>query len=278
MLPPSIQFDPGQDAATSDILRPNWIIRLLPFVEQQNLYDKFDLTKPISDSANRSARGTFISTFICPSDPGNNDGPFAGNSAAEGDNWARGNYAANGCNNFVGVVPNTGTAPFFGWGDERRKGVMGCNVALSLAQITDGQSNTILLGEIRIGMNSIDRRGTWALGTAGGSALFAHGFGGDANGPNVGNDRSDDVEGCSIFYPTYGQKRLMQERMTCWLPCPSWQATLRSKHDNGVFVALGDGSVRYISNNVETSGEFGSSVALWDHLITSADGVAFPLP
>src|SRR5688500_16981590 len=57
ILPAGMTFPPGDDGATSERYGPNWIIRTLPFFEQQNLYERFDLKVFISDPANRAARG-----------------------------------------------------------------------------------------------------------------------------------------------------------------------------------------------------------------------------
>lgn len=152
---------------------------------------------------------------------------------------------------------------------------MGVNVSLPLRKITDGASNTILLGEIRVGLTSRDRRGCWAMGTAGASGLFWHGFGGDANGPNACNVESDDVEGCQYLHAIDpGYPVLQRECMTCWFGVDrSFQATVRSRHPGGVQVAFCDGSVHLISDNIQTSGMNGTVPAVWDRLIASGDGV-----
>ena len=146
------------------------------------------------------------------------------------------------------------------------------NTSQTIAGIRDGTSNTMMIGELRVGLFDNDRRGTWAMGTAGASALFWHGFSGDANGPNAANDRSDDIENCRDFHNTHIDL-LRKERMTCWVNCPSYQATARSSHLGGVHTAFCDGSVHFISDYVETSGEFGGCCRIWDRLISSADGV-----
>jgi hypothetical protein len=157
------------------------------------------------------------------------------------------------------------------WADTRKRGVMGCNVSLSIGEIVDGTSNVMLVGEVRAGITDKDRRGVWAMGAAGASGLFWHGFEGDDNGPNFfmpSSPDDDDIEGCNQI----DNALKMTERMTCCGSCPSWQATARSVHEGGVFCTFGDGSVHFISNTINTSGEWGSSPAVWDYLIASADG------
>jgi hypothetical protein len=49
------------------------------------------------------------------------------------------------------------------------------------------------------------------------------------------------------------------------------QATARSAHANGVFVAMCDGSVQFVDNEIETSGCYNSCCTVWDYMILSAD-------
>lgn len=270
ILPPAIQFWNGDDARSSDNLRPNWVILTLPFMEQQPLYESFRFNVPISDAVNRDARGTRVAGMLCPSD-GNNSKKFKGNSTAEGDNWQRGNYAANGHAQFA--YEN-------GFGDDKRRGVMGVNISLRFADISDGLTNALMLGEVRSGMTDEDRRGTWALGTAGASALFKHGCGGDANGPNAPYNESDDIEGCDKLYTTPGSTRLRSQKMDCWSTCnASQQATVRSLHPGGTVIAMCDGSIHFISQTIQTTGEHGACStpeAVWDRLISSGDGDVIP--
>ena len=234
-FPPSITFDFGEIPCWSSNFRANWAIRVLPYIEEENTYNLFDFSQVLSTDApgstrNRQARGTSIATFLCPTDTGA-DTPFSGTIGGnDGDNWARGNYGGNGANGGLGISWQVSflhagmivagvrqppeQAP--GWVDLTRRGVMGCNVSMPLSKISDGASHTILLGELRIGVNQFDHRGTWALGTAGSSSLFWHGYNGDANGPNVCNDGSDDVLNCTYLRTTSpGLAALTADCMGC---------------------------------------------------------------
>jgi hypothetical protein len=162
-----------------------------------------------------------------------------------------------------------------GWNLPERRGVMGLNVGVRMSEISDGLSNVMLIGEVRAGITDQDRRGVWAMGTAGASALFKHGCGGDANGPNPANPDSDDIEGCDILQTNPGVPRLTSQKMTCWQPCPSMQATVRSLHPGGTVVVLCDGSVQFMRETIETTGYHGACIpemTAWDRLICSGDG------
>jgi prepilin-type N-terminal cleavage/methylation domain-containing protein/prepilin-type processing-associated H-X9-DG protein len=281
-LPASISFSSGQDIGTSDNLQANWLIVILPFFEQQNVYDQFNFSKYISDPVNRIPRGVKIPSLICPSDI--TTPHFQGSSSGEGDNWARGNYAANGANEYA--VGDCNGRGHIGWDNVDFRGVMGVNRACNMGQVTDGTSNTLFVGEIRKGLNATDRRGSWALGTAGASALFKHGNGGDANGPNCPCVPSDDLEGCQQIVQSVTKAKMTRQRMTCYNEtggAGSWQSTPRSTHPGGVQIGMGDGSVRFISDTVQTTGckvnpDPYPLPAVWDHLINSAAGVPFTLP
>lgn len=271
-LPCAVEFRPGVVPETSDDFMANWIIRILPYMEQLALFEQFDLDNYISDAVNRTPRGTSIPSLICPSDTGHKT-KFAGTTAGEGDNWARGNYAAN--------VSSSYLQPYIlnNWNDPQYAGPLGVNRYRTLAETTDGTSNVIMVAEVRVGLSDQDRRGTWAMGVSGASALFAHGSGGDANGPNAANGSSDDVEGCDILHTTLGVNHLTQKKMTCWQPCPSYQATARSVHaGGGVQGILVDGAVRWFPNSIATTGPFGGCCTVWDYLIVAGDGEPVDVP
>jgi len=273
IFPPGMQYPAGQPVRTSPNFGPNWAIMVLPFVEQQGLYDRFDLSQPISHPGNLPARSAQLSVMLCPTDNGLGN-PFDGTMFGEGADWARGNYAANSGSGYLleGSRWDATWGPYSpGWRDLRLRGVMGPNVSLRITDVTDGTSSTILLGEVRVGVNRFDRRGTWAMGTAGASCLFAYGFHSDARCPNACNLESDDIVGCCYLQSTDpGMGVLVQECMTCNCGSDNAQATVRSRHQDGVFVAFADGSVHFISDYIDCSG---GSEAVWSRLISAADGL-----
>ena len=308
-FPPGMICDKGEDPALTAVFRPNWAILILGFLatgtDQQGL-DKseepapkysstpegvalkppflvpaqmplsrvFDSTVPLSHMRNRQGRKTLLSVFLCASDAANNRTPFYGGGTGEGDNWARGNYAVNAGNVFIGKDGGVVDANSAQWRDNLRRGVMAVNDAtMDLAgMIKDGTSTTILAGEIRAGLTDKDRRGVWAMGMAGSSIACAHGSWGDANGPNAWNRWADDIKGGD-------QVKLgpaaADQCMEAWGKSGSRQATFRSLHPNGCNVVFADNSVHFISNTIETSGPWGDPGPdfwpVWDRLICSAD-------
>jgi len=272
IFPPGMQYPDSEIPAirTSDKFGPNWVILILPNLEQQGLYDSFQLNKFISDPVNRTPRGTLLSAMLCPTDRGRQE-KFGGGPGQEGDNWARGNYAANAGSGYLleGTRWDSTWGPASpGWLDRRLRGVMGPNASVRIDDVKDGASNTLMLGEVRVGVNQYDNRGVWAMGTAGSSCLFAFAYHSDARCPNACNDESDDIEPCPYLRNTSpGLDALRKECMTC-NPSNNAQAAVRSMHVGGVFTAFCDGSVHFIGNYIDCRG---GDEAVWSRLVSSAD-------
>lgn len=273
---------PKEDYRESTRIGPNWAIFVLPFAEQQDVYDLFELEEPISRSKNRLGRMAPIASMVCPSDASRADvlHHARGLYNAFGRNWARGSYAANAMNKALGT-PRSGES---NWKNADRRGVLGPDVSTKMKDLLDGSSKTIMLSEVRIGLNEADRRGTWAMSGVGSSSLYWHGWSqgsvGPANGPNDGSTSSDDIPGClNIINKMKSDgfsnpvSELAKEKMTCRLnravaSPQSGQAGTRSTHRGGVISGFVDGSVHFIQDDIETSRRCCSA---WDRLILSRD-------
>jgi prepilin-type processing-associated H-X9-DG protein len=288
---PGAKLDPtfaSMDVGNNPKLADNWVINVLPYLDGKSLKGLFDLTKPIPDPVNAIPRGTRMSVMLCPSDP-YNDKPFNGSASSltklMGDNWARGNYAANASLGYMGAGGEVGNGPG-GWGNKMLQGVMGANIALRITDIHDGTTKTILLGEIRAGLLPQDTRGTWAMsGSA--SALWGHGYYQDDNGPNAIAPAADDERTCSEIQTAFGgssgagskgEAQLMKMAMPCWYGNgPDWQQTARSMHPGGLSVCMCDGSVQWINDYIQLDTQDFLSTApthlgVWDKLNLSNDG------
>jgi prepilin-type processing-associated H-X9-DG protein len=254
-------------------------VRILPYAEQSTVYNQIDFkVKYLSHANNALVRATQLGVFLCPSDSYNQT-PLEIVSGGVSQIWARGNYAANAGN---GPLLNWGTrtdridgpdSP--GWQDPKRRGAIGPNVSVRLKEITDGTSNSMLLGEVRAGITAFDRRGTWALGQAGGSMLIWFGTTGDANGPNLCFENADDVAGVRQADIPLMVQECMQEYYQDELNA---QATTRSMHQGGVNLGMADGSAHFVSNSVEVGPPNVRStwpdalpMTVWDKLIATAD-------
>jgi len=247
-------------------LRANWIVMILPFLEQQATFSSFNFAKYLSDPANVIPRGVQIPSLLCPTDSGANRVKHNGAAFKYGDGWARGNYGANG-----GMRLQTEMSQ---WDMPNVTGVMGANRSLGIGGITDGTSQTIMIGETRAGVVDIDCRGTWAMSGGCPSAFYAHGSNyGDDAGPNQNRSLlADDLRGCpQVQSAVGGEGELAKQGMSCsrdnW---PNFQQTMRSQHPGGVFVGMADGSVKFISDFVDISA---NDYSVWNRLNLSQDGL-----
>ncbi len=124
----------------------SWVVQLLPFIEQRNVYTHFDLEAGAYAVANNDARAARIPTLMCPSFPGD---PVIRREA--GDPARRvglSTYAA--CH-------NDSEAPI----DVDNNGLFFLNSKIRYSEILDGSSQTILIGEVLPTANSLG----WASGT-----------------------------------------------------------------------------------------------------------------
>jgi len=277
-FPPS-ESRPYTDRSTSGAYL-NWVILVLPFMEQQPLYNEFNRNLPINNAANAAARGRQINAMLCPSDPNNQtrfNGSANGRTSSLGDGWARGNYAANGSLCFRRHSTTDSWCGAFadslGWQQADRRGVMGVNSSVGIAGILDGTSNTLLVGEIRAGLVQADERGTWALGSAAGSSLWAHGgMYGDAYGINCRSLNSDDTLGCQAAIDAAGSAEALRDLgLSCYPSGDGNQHGVRSLHPGGANVCLADGSTRFVSETIQAKPSSTTNPSVWDRLNLSSD-------
>jgi prepilin-type N-terminal cleavage/methylation domain-containing protein/prepilin-type processing-associated H-X9-DG protein len=284
-FPSAFECRKDDNAAAPLQIGTNWVIHILPYIEQQSLFNRIDTSVTvtgkkdplISSPRNAAFRATPLVTMLCPTDT------FNQTPASWATSWARGNYAANGGNGPMGMYDgrsdwiNGPDSP--GWQDPMRRGTIGPNVSVRLKEITDGTSVTMLLGELRAGIHERDRRGVWALGQASASMLIWFGSTGDDDGPNVCGIYADDTAG--LKSPT-DDAQMVQECMPDATGSDSMdQATVRSMHPDGVNIGMADGSAHFISNDVQTNGQSVNTswpanmpMSVWDKIIASADDQA----
>ena len=137
--------------------------RMLPFIEENNVYKTINFNQQVSHSSNAAARTTVISTFRCPSDSYGSGDLF--NPGAEGSGedtpdaspgsvqYARSNYPGvfgsehmGGHDDHADAGGDEGLEPGEGNGIFFAGGANGQN-AVGFRDVSDGLSKTIMIGE-----------------------------------------------------------------------------------------------------------------------------------
>ncbi|MBR0236772.1 MAG: DUF1559 domain-containing protein [Thermoguttaceae bacterium] len=310
-LPPAmkVETETNYESPNETGVMENWIVRILPNMDQNALYDNiYNLMRPNllkSGSAHnnkvvntiektvthsqdntitmKSCRETVMTVLLCPSDANANGVIYeSGKSSFTG---ARCNYGAN-----MGLKQ-----PKFlyggNWSVPSNRGVMGPGQSLSIANVAaaDGTSNTILVAELRAGITAKDPRGTWALGGPGASAIAACGWDDGTNltsrtegkdkGPNAKDKNNISNYGDQICTALatgdYSNDELYELKMPVrGGRTANIQATTRSMHAGGVYACFVDGSVHWLNDTIETNGP--TDFGVFDCLLSSGDGRRIP--
>jgi hypothetical protein len=287
VLPYAVQTEPQdspgagkfqliQAAQDGTRLYANWAIQVLPNLEEQALYDSFALKRTTGrlisltlstipaailpagkdPQANLKGRSTQMEVMLCPSDTGRGNPYDAGTGP-----WARGNY---GYNAGLSLILNNEGAWNHTINDQDGvpmscgRGVGGADVACKMAQITDGTSHTIALAELRVGLSAKDRRGVWAMPMVGSNLLSQHGSN-YAGGPNDCQPGTDDLRDNSLIISDVGSSQLTSNCMMPYQSDSNWnisaQVAARSKHVGGLYAAMCDGSVQFVSDFIDIGKE-----------------------
>ena len=231
-------FDPDQ------VFNPGWAwgAAILPFLEQEALAKTVDF-KTMSVTSNNAAvrafRETVLKNYICPSD---SDGvsKFLVNGANI--QVAKSSYAGvNGGEELAAIDPALGVGMFI-----RNRGI-------SIGEVTDGLSNTIFIGE------RSSRSANPTIGIMGVCTWVGAVPGGDLDGETtslliLGHTGINDAATGEIAHtPNKPQ------------PDGSFHAEdFTSRHSGGINCLLGDGSVRFITNNIDPK--------TWEKIGTRAGG------
>lgn len=103
-----------------------WSVYLLPYIEQQSLFDRLDLSKPFDDPLNSDAASTTLSIYVCPSV----DLTYANKTSPRGPT------------HYGGIIGERITGP-----NNPFKGVMLYEQAISIPEILDGTTFTLIVAE-----------------------------------------------------------------------------------------------------------------------------------
>jgi prepilin-type N-terminal cleavage/methylation domain-containing protein/prepilin-type processing-associated H-X9-DG protein len=229
--------------------RSGWNYSIFPFIEQDGLYQMLPSSARTQQwtpwfsaeaaNPNGPTRVT-IPIWMCPSDDGR-----LFNTQAWGV-FSLGNYQA-----FFGGLNLGGAAQNLG----HERAALGVNFGARVTDITDGTSNTMVLGEyLRSRGGPMDQRGMpWGDQPAYG---------------NIYTQLSPNSASPDFIYVGWCDPQPSSN-----LPCingdsgPNNHAASRSRHTGGVNVALADGSVRFVRDDVNL-------LRVWRPLATIAENIA----
>ncbi len=238
-----------------------WATLILPFIDRQSHYDSFDFNQDITHANNTKAMTTVVETFICPSDPAGQMGvlparcqccpgspetsmalwypatvgpvydghcSFCDSSTPGEDNYCcQGkNYGQNG----------DGPGMFHRW-----------PTPVKFEDVTDGQSNTIMLGET-LPEQTLHNMAFGANMPLGQTNIPINTMTLESKMPIVGASDSAN-HSRNPYYQTLGFK---------------------SYHKGGITVCLGDGSVHFLAETIDYK--------LYNDLGTRAGGEVAMLP
>jgi prepilin-type N-terminal cleavage/methylation domain-containing protein len=224
---------PGSGPTDPSIHLHSFASLILPYLEQAGIYNRINYDVSSLDPANRGPASQILPFYRCPSYAGRDysDDPLYVTNVGY-DRFAIGNYVALGATTVLGL---SGAAP--------AEGVIYPGSVNGFRDITDGTSNTVLIAETREETSSV-----WIDGT---SAAVAARWTDLTNPPTFAGDT------VSINYTPYFPGGVFPNSI-------GREYGPSSFHEGGAHHLLGDGAVRFLSENLD--------VTVYDALVTRDGG------
>jgi type II secretory pathway pseudopilin PulG len=221
--------------------------RLLPYVEQDNLYKAIDFKKAADDKANAEARKVIVKVFVSPLDPLPAVGPDAGAT----------NYLFNAGSKY----------PL-----KDNDGLLYLDSKVKFPDVTDGTSNTLLTGETLRGTaegpRTVRRQHVGLAAAALAGLTEESGVKDFKDNKNVVGDRcSAWIDGRFLQGTFTGTRVLNDERPDVGCAGAGGLSALRGLRDYGN-IGMCDGSVRVINKRVKLD--------VWKNLASRNDGNPIP--
>lgn len=230
--------------------------QLFPYLELGNISMSFDFSVPAGQNAARLVK---IPLFLCTSDI--EDRMLDADNGANQFNWGKNNYRANGGSEF-GMTANTNTVN----AKETNTGIFLTNDSVRLAQITDGTTHTAMFSEAIRGDADDDHLEQE-------SDLFQIANNANTNSTDkvyakciainplnkTGASDQTSFAGRNWIWGNYMTTRYNHVMLPNTWSCTRGNSpnnnggavTASSRHRGGVNVALCDGSVRFVTNDID---------------------------
>ncbi|MCA8988488.1 MAG: DUF1559 domain-containing protein [Planctomycetaceae bacterium] len=261
-------FPPGYVHRVGTVGQENkwgWGAHILPFIEEAALYDALEISNGNNDLDDFDNPGlateSVIDTYRCPSDPAPDVNTRRGTRSTS--NYV-GNYMVDTGDVNTGLTPTQPDSPT---SHTDRNGIFAANTKIKIRDITDGTSNTLLVGER-----------AWELNIPNGgkagcdAAVWAGANAGNANGNHEFNSTSNEAKGSGILAVTgagINNISVFGDTQTAQNICA---ITYSSQHKGGAQFVLCDGSVRFLSENIDLNFTNNTVDSTFERLAQRNDG------
>jgi prepilin-type N-terminal cleavage/methylation domain-containing protein/prepilin-type processing-associated H-X9-DG protein len=216
-----------------------WLVSVLPYFEQKTLYDAYNIAMNWGNLVNLTAHATGINTLWCPSDP-----EVSHPAVMPADQvffpWEAANYPQPVTVQFSSYAACTGSwfvqtppvVPNWEAINASNNGLIHLQSNRKIADITDGTSNTLMLGERGHGLLAPARRNTWHWWAGVSRVMFT------AEWPM--NPQKNLSDGSADIGP------IINANPSVFLLAAS------SFHPGGCNFAFADGSVRFLKETIDS--------------------------
>jgi len=264
-MPPAWKYEPPNPPARPTATAESWGFNILPFLEQDNIFRQYDRNQTQYFPANQALTVNQIKMFICPSTPNGNRivelpipaGVLPGLPGGTLRSGISDYSVTTGIRNWCIFMGTPCDPPDIGqrhgalqsWSDNPAAAAALGAIKLTLSTITDGTSNTIMIGEVA-GTPDVYNRARQKISPLQGApppANMSYGAGW-ANPYNGENWLSGSpFDGNNPHIPGVG------DRGPCLINCSNYNGRgLYSFHTGGVNVVMADGSVRFLKESMAT--------------------------